>query len=232
MTHINILVVDDDPEIRDVLHVYLRNEGYRVLEAEDGVQALEILQQEKINLIILDVMMPNLDGIKACLRIREEFEIPIIMLSAKEEPLDKIIGLSTGADDYVTKPFNSLELIARVKAQLRRQQFSTSSHNADPSEIVIDDLVINKKQHKITVHGKDISLTPIEFSILVLLATYRGQVFNIDTIYQKVWKDQTAFYSENTVMVHIRNIRDKIEIKPREPQYIKTVWGVGYKIDK
>jgi len=232
MTHINILVVDDDPEIRDVLHMYLRNEGYRVWEAEDGVQALEILQQQKINLIILDVMMPNLDGIKACLRIREDFEIPIIMLSAKGEPLDKITGLSTGADDYVTKPFNSLELIARVKAQLRRQQFSTTSNNSDLSEIIIDDLVINKKQHMITVHGKDVSLTPIEFSILVLLATNRGQVFSIDNIYQKVWKDQTAFYSENTVMVHIRNIREKIEIKPREPQYIKTVWGVGYKIDK
>ena len=232
MIRMNILVVDDDPEIRDVLHIYLRNEGYLVLEAEDGVQALEILQREKIHLIILDVMMPHLDGINACLRIREESDIPIIMLSAKEEPLDKITGLSTGADDYVTKPFNPLELIARVKAQLRRQQFITSSHTSDPSEIVIDDLIINKKQHTITVHGQEVSLTPIEFSILVLLATDRGQVFNIDNIYQKVWKDQTAFYSENTVMVHIRNIREKIEIKPREPQYIKTVWGVGYKIDK
>nr|WP_082063323.1 response regulator transcription factor [Paenibacillus sp. IHBB 10380] len=228
----NILVVDDDPEIRDVLHMYLRNEGYLVLEAEDGVQALGILQREKIHLIILDVMMPHLDGINACLRIREESDIPIIMLSAKEEPLDKITGLSTGADDYVTKPFNPLELIARVKAQLRRQQFITSRHTSDPSEIVIDDLIINKKQHTITVHGQEVSLTPIEFSILVLLATDRGQVFNIDNIYQKVWKDQTAFYSENTVMVHIRNIREKIEIKPREPPYIKTVWGVGYKIDK
>ncbi len=154
MIRMNILVVDDDPEIRDVLHIYLRNEGYLVVEAEDGVQALEILQHEKIHLIILDVMMPNLDGINACLRIREESDIPIIMLSAKEEPLDKITGLSTGADDYVTKPFNPLELIARVKAQLRRQQFITSSDISDSSEIVIDDLIINKNQHTITVHGQ------------------------------------------------------------------------------
>jgi len=228
----SILIVDDDPEIRDVLHIYLRNEGYHVEEAEDGLQALEILQNEGIHLIILDIMMPRLDGIMACLRIREESDIPIIMLSAKEEPLDKITGLSTGADDYVTKPFNPLELLARVKAQLRRQSFASSSPAANAAEIIIDDLVINKDQHSVTVRGADVSLTPIEFAILELLATHRGHVFNIDKIYQNVWKEQHAFYSDNTVMVHIRNIREKIEVKPREPQYIKTVWGVGYKIEK
>ncbi|MCQ6557529.1 response regulator transcription factor [Paenibacillus mendelii] len=228
----SILIVDDDPEIRDVLHIYLRNEGYHVEEAEDGLQALEILQNEGIHLIILDIMMPRLDGIMACLRIREESDIPIIMLSAKEEPLDKITGLSTGADDYVTKPFNPLELLARVKAQLRRQSFTASSPAVNAAEIIIDDLVINKDQHSVTVRGADVSLTPIEFAILELLATHRGHVFNIDKIYQNVWKEQHAFYSDNTVMVHIRNIREKIEVKPREPQYIKTVWGVGYKIEK
>ncbi|MBP1996344.1 response regulator transcription factor [Paenibacillus eucommiae] len=229
---VTILVADDDREIRDVIHIYLRNEGYQVVEAEDGLQALDILQHEKIHLIILDIMMPNLDGIQACLKIREESSIPIIMLSAKEEYLDKITGLSTGADDYVTKPFNSLELIARVKAQLRRQSFNSHIPAPSSTEICIDDLVINKDKHTVTVRGKDVPLTPIEFSILALLASHRGQVFSIDRIYQGVWKDQTAYYSENTVMVHIRNIREKIEMIPREPQYLKTVWGVGYKIEK
>lgn len=227
-----ILVVDDDREIRDVLHIYLRNEGYHVLQAEDGIQALQTLQREKVELIILDIMMPNLDGIKSCLKIREESNIPIIMLSAKGEDVDKIMGLSTGADDYVTKPFNPLELIARVKAQLRRQNIVTSNHPMDNTVVCVDDLVINKNHHIVTVSGKEISLTPIEFSILELLATHRGQVFSIDKIYQSVWKEKTAFYSENTVMVHIRNIREKIEINSREPKYIKTVWGVGYKIEK
>lgn len=227
-----ILVVDDDREIRDILHIYLRNEGYHVLQAEDGVQALALLHRENIDLIILDIMMPNMDGIHACLTIRETSGIPIIMISAKGEDLDKITGLSTGADDYMTKPFNPLELIARVKAQLRRVNYNSVNTTSDLSLISINDLVINKDHHTITARGKGVALTPIEFSILELLATHRGQVFNIDKIYQNVWKDQTAFYSENTVMVHIRNIREKIEINPREPQYIKTVWGVGYKIEK
>ena len=228
----NILVVDDDREIRDVLHIYLRNEGYHVREAEEGIQALQILQRENIHLIILDIMMPKMDGIKACLKIREESSIPIIMLSAKEEYLDKITGLSTGADDYVTKPFNPLELIARVKAQLRRQNYLASTHVSDVSEICIEDLIINKDHHRVIVRGKEIALTPIEFSILELLASSPGQVFSIDKIYQNVWKEHNAFYSDNTVMVHIRNIREKIELHPREPQFIKTVWGVGYKIEK
>ncbi|TXK86200.1 response regulator transcription factor [Paenibacillus sp. N3.4] len=227
-----ILVVDDDREIRDVLHIYLQNEGYHVWEAEDGTQALEILGREKVHLIILDVMMPKMDGIKACLKIREESSIPIIMLSSKEEYLDKITGLSTGADDYVTKPFNPLELIARVKAQLRRQNYLTANQASDVSEICIEDLIIHKDHHRVTVRGKEIALTPIEFSILELLASSLGQVFSIDKIYQNVWKEHHAYYSENTVMVHIRNIREKIELHPREPQFIKTVWGVGYKIEK
>ncbi|MFD0714668.1 response regulator transcription factor [Paenibacillus sp. GCM10027626] len=228
-----VLVADDDREIRDILHIYLRNEGYSVLEAEDGRQALEYLQNEKIDLIILDIMMPVLDGIRACFKIREQSNIPIIMLSAKSEDIDKITGLSTGADDYVTKPFNPLELIARVKAQLRRQNFTSVNTADDSAEIVIDDdLILYKNEHRVAVRGKEVALTPIEFSILLLLATHRGQVFNIDTIYQKAWKEQSEFYSDNTVMVHIRNIREKIEVNPREPQYIKTVWGVGYKIDR
>ncbi|MFD1175143.1 response regulator transcription factor [Paenibacillus puldeungensis] len=227
----NILIVDDDQEIRDVLHVYLRNEGYHVAEAVDGLQALHILQQEEIHLIILDVMMPNMDGIAACLQIREKSDIPIIMLSAKEESLDKITGLSTGADDYVTKPFHPLELIARVKAQLRRQNFLIHQQGS-ASEILIDELVINKDQHMVTVRGNPVALTPIEFSILELLSLHRGQVFSVEKIHQCVWKDQTPFFSDNTVMVHVRNIREKIEINPRSPQYIKTVWGVGYKIEK
>ncbi|GIP22853.1 response regulator transcription factor [Paenibacillus sp. J22TS3] len=227
-----ILVADDDPEIRDVLHIYLRNEGYRVLEAEDGWKALELMKEESVDLIILDIMMPGLDGIKACLKIREDSNIPIIMLSAKGEAIDKITGLSTGADDYVTKPFNPLELIARVKAQLRRQNFAGPNAVADSSIIHIDEeFSINKEQHRITVRGKDVPLTPTEFSILLLLATHRGQVFSIDKIYQSAWREQSVFYSDNTVMVHIRNLREKIEANPREPMYIKTVWGVGYKID-
>lgn len=228
----NILVVDDDKEIRDILHIYLRNEGYRIVEAEDGMQALTLLEREQFQLIILDIMMPNLDGIKACLQIREKSGTPIIMLSAKGEDLDKIMGLSTGADDYVTKPFNPLELIARVKAQLRRTTINAHAAKTDQTIIQIHDLTINKHHHSVTVREQEIALTPIEFSILELLATHPGQVFSIDKIYQNVWKDQTAFYSENTVMVHIRNIREKIETNPREPQYIKTVWGVGYKIEK
>lgn len=233
MMSVNILVVDDDPEIRDILHIYLRNEGYHVVQAEDGKRALELLQQEQIHLIILDIMMPNLDGISACLKIRESSGVPIIMLSAKGEDLDKITGLSMGGDDYMTKPFNPLELIARIKVQLRRQNYTAVSNQAvDEGEICIDDLVINKDYYRVTVKGREISLTPIEFAILELLASHRGQVFNIDKIYQKVWKEQHAYYSQNTVMVHIRNLREKIEANPRNPQYIKTVWGVGYRIDK
>lgn len=228
----SILVTDDDPEIRDVIHIYLRNEGYRVLEAEDGVQALDYLRHETVDLIILDVMMPNMDGIRACFKMREMTNAPIIMLSAKGEDIDKIIGLTTGADDYVAKPFNPLELIARVKAQLRRQIFTGagSSNPKNDTVIEINDLIINKERHIVTIRGKEILLTPIEFSILELMSSNRGHVFNVEKIYQMVWKED-KFISDSTVMVHIRNIREKIEDNPREPRYIKTVWGVGYKIE-
>lgn len=225
-----VLVVDDDSEIRDVIHVYLRNEGYRVLEAEDGIQALEVLKANSVQLVILDVMMPNMDGIKACLKIRETSNIPIIMLSAKEEDIDKITGLSSGADDYVSKPFNPLELMARVKAQFRRQHYHSPS-TIHQSVIQIQDLLIDKDQHLVSVRGKEVSLTPLEFSILELLASHRGQVFSANKIYETIWKEPFG-YSDNTVMVHIRNLREKIEDNPREPRYIKTVWGVGYKIEK
>ncbi|TBL76287.1 response regulator transcription factor [Paenibacillus thalictri] len=224
-----VLVVDDDSEIRDVIQVYLRNEGYRVLEAANGVEALDVLQSNAVQLIILDVMMPRLDGIKACLKIRETSTVPIIMLSAKGEDIDKIAGLTTGADDYLTKPFNPLELLARVKAQLRRQLFKATE--VSDALIRIGDLMIEKTKHLVTLKGNDISLTPLEFAILELLAAHPGQVFSADKIYESVWKEPSG-YSENTVMVHIRNLREKIEDTPREPRYIKTIWGVGYKIEK
>ncbi|SEL43557.1 DNA-binding response regulator, OmpR family, contains REC and winged-helix (wHTH) domain [Paenibacillus sp. cl141a] len=223
-----VLVVDDDSEIRDVIHVYLRNEGYRVIEAVDGLEALDVIKTTSIQLIILDVMMPRMDGISACIKIREISNTPIIMLSAKEEDIDKITGLITGADDYMIKPFNPLELLARVKAQLRRQ--SLIGKEEFSSLILIKDLAIDKAKHSVTLKGNNISLTPLEFSILELLASRPGQVFSSNKIYESVWKDPYG-NADNTVMVHIRNLREKIEESPREPQYIKTVWGVGYKID-
>ncbi|MFE0557038.1 response regulator transcription factor [Paenibacillus lautus] len=223
-----VLVVDDDSEIRDVIHVYLRNEGYRVIEAADGLEALDIIKTTSVQLVILDVMMPRMDGISACIKIRGISDAPIIMLSAKEEDIDKITGLTTGADDYMTKPFNPLELVARVKAQLRRQ--SLIGKEELNSLILIKDLVIDKAKHTVTLKGSNISLTPLEFSILELLASRPGQVFSSNKIYESVWREPYG-NSDNTVMVHIRNLREKIEASPREPQYIKTVWGVGYKID-
>lgn len=223
-----ILVVDDEPDIRDVIHVYLRNEGYQVIEAANGEEALNIINTTSVQLVILDVMMPIMDGIKACFKIREVSTTPIIMLSAKEEDIDKITGLTTGADDYMVKPFNPLELLARVKAQLRRQTLIGKPESS--SLILIKDLVIDTSKHSVKLKENDISLTPLEFSILVLLASHPGQVFSSEKIYETVWKEPYG-YSDNTVMVHIRNLREKLESTPREPQYIKTVWGVGYKID-
>ncbi|MEF3306378.1 response regulator transcription factor [Paenibacillus sp. GYB003] len=227
-----VLVADDDPDIRDVVGIYLRGEGFRVVEAEDGRRVLELLESEPVDLVILDVMMPGMDGIRTCFKIREASAIPIIMLSAKGEHIDKITGLTTGADDYVAKPFNPLELIARVKAQLRRQSLASGSPRqpANDAVIEIDDLTIDRKRHLVTVRGKEVSLTPIEFSILEFLAGHRGQVFNVEQIYRNVWKED-KFCSDNTVMVHIRNIREKVEEHPREPRYIQTVWGVGYKVE-
>ena len=223
-----VLVVDDEPDIRDVIHVYLRNEGYQVIEAANGEEALNIIKTTSVQLVILDVMMPIMDGIKACFKIREVSATPIIMLSAKEEDIDKITGLTTGADDYMVKPFNPLELLARVKAQLRRQTLIGKPESN--SLILIKDLVIDTSKHSVKLQDNDISLTPLEFSILVLLASHPGQVFSSEKIYETVWKEPYG-YSDNTVMVHIRNLREKLEVNPREPHYIKTVWGVGYKID-
>lgn len=227
-----ILIVDDEKEIRDLIDIYLKNEGYKTLKAENGIAALELLKDNNIDLILLDIMMPKMDGIETCMKIREEKNTPIIMLSAKSEDIDKIMGLTTGADDYITKPFNPLELVARVKSQLRRYLKLNEFKKPDSKSgfIEVDDLIININTHEVKVGSKDVKLTPREFDILSLLAENRGIVFSIEKIYETVWKE-SFMESENTVMVHIRKIREKIEQNPRKPIYIKTVWGVGYKIE-
>ena len=227
-----ILIVDDEKEIRDLVEIYLKGEGYETIKAGDGEEALKVLDDNKdIDLIILDVMMPKLNGIEACLKIREEREMPIIMLSAKTEDVDKILGLNMGADDYISKPFNPLELVARVKSQLRRYHKFNSGKDEEQNKIVIDELEINLDVHEVRKDGNLIKMTPTEFDILVLLAKNRGKIFSIENIYESVW-NQDFIESDNTVMVHIRKIREKIEDNSRKPKYIKTVWGVGYKIDK
>ena len=229
-----ILIVDDEKEIRDLIEIYLKSEGYETLKAADGVEALNILNKEEPDLIILDVMMPRMNGIDACLKIREERQMPIIMLSAKSEDVDKILGLNMGADDYLTKPFNPLELIARVKSQLRRFYKLNPKVKAKEEEgniINIDDMKINLDTHEIFIGDNEVKLTPTEFDILVLLAKNKGKVFSIANIYESVW-NQEFLESDNTVMVHIRKIREKTEENPRKPKFIKTVWGVGYKIEK
>jgi two-component system response regulator VanR len=230
MANETLLLVDDEKEILDLLEIYLKNDGYQLLKASNGIQALDLLQKNEVDLIILDVMMPQMDGIQACLKIREQKNMPIIMLSAKSQDMDKIMGLSTGADDYMSKPFNPLELLARVKSQLRRYTRLNVPRPEASSEIEIDELTINTANHEIRVEGREIKLTPREFAILTLLAKNRGIVFSIERIYESVW-NESFFQSDNTVMVHIRKIREKIESNPRQPRYIKTVWGVGYKIE-
>ncbi|NRT92021.1 response regulator transcription factor [Clostridium beijerinckii] len=227
----SILVVDDEKDIRDVIEIYLINEGFEVVTASDGLEALEKLKNEAIDLIILDIMMPKLDGIRTCLKIREEKKMPIIMLSAKSEDSDKILGLNIGADDYVVKPFNPLELVARVKSQIRRTTSFNEPREENDDEICIDGLVINTATREVFVDDKFVRLTPREFEILKVLATNIGRVLSTEQIYENVW-DEPFLNSDNTVAVHIRNIREKIEINPKEPKYIKLVWGVGYKIDK
>lgn len=225
-----ILLVDDEKEITNLLEIYLKNEGFHVCTASDGVEALEILQTNTVDLIILDVMMPRMDGIQACMKIREEKQMPIIMLSAKGQEIDKITGLSIGADDYVVKPFSPLEIVARVKSQLRRFMQFQANQAKDESELVIDDLIINLKTHKVFVDNNQVKLTPREFAILQVLAQHRGNVLSMEQIYESVWNE--PFYeSNNTVMVHIRKIREKLEKDPSAPQYIKTVWGIGYTIE-
>lgn len=225
----SILVVDDEKEIRDAIEIYLRGENFKVYKAGDGLEALDILNENEIHVIILDIMMPKLDGIRTCMKIREKNNIPIIMLSAKGEDSDKILGLNIGADDYVTKPFNYLELVARVKSQLRRYEKPLSENNGNV--ISIRDLVIYKDLKRVEVRGEEVKLTATEFKIIELLAQNPGKVFSIEEIYEKIW-GEPIYKSDNTVTVHIRRIREKIEINTKEPEYIKVVWGVGYKIDK
>ena len=227
-----ILVCDDDREIVEAIEIYLSQEGYQILKAYDGIEALEILEKEKVNLLIIDVMMPRLDGIRATLKIREKNSLPIIILSAKSEDTDKILGLNIGADDYVTKPFNPLELVARVKSQLRR--FNELRGTAqEPKETIykVGGLQINDDLKQVTVDGEFVKLTPNEYNILLLLMKNQGKVFSINQIYESIWNEE-AIGADNTVAVHIRHIREKIEINPKDPRYLKVVWGVGYKIEK
>ena len=228
----NILVCDDDKEIVDAIDIYLSQEGYHILKAYDGLQAIEIMKKEEVHLILLDIMMPNLDGIRATRKIRETSSVPIIMLSAKSEDVDKILGLNIGADDYITKPFNPLELIARVKSQLRRYtQLGNLATEEKEAVYVCGGLVVNDELKTVTVDGEPVKLTPIEYNILVLLIKNQGKVFSIEQIYENIWNEE-AIGADNTVAVHIRHIREKIEINPREPRYLKVVWGIGYKIEK
>lgn len=224
-----ILVVDDDEKIRNLISIYLENEGYKTIKAADALTALKILEENTVDLIILDIMMPKMDGIEACMRIREEKNMPIIMVSAKSEELDKIYGLGSGADDYISKPFNPMELIARVKSQLRRYKRYNFETNIKSSIIEIGELVINDDTRQVFVRDEEVRLTPKEFDILELLARNRGIVLSVGKIYEAVWKED-FLKSDNNVMVHITKIRDKIEVDPKNPIYIKTVWGVGYKI--
>lgn len=228
----NILVCDDDKEIVDAIDIYLSQEGYHILKAYDGLQAIEIMKKEEVHLILLDIMMPNLDGIRATRKIRETSSVPIIMLSAKSEDVDKILGLNIGSDDYITKPFNPLELIARVKSQLRRYtQLGNLATEEKEAVYVCGGLVVNDDLKTVTVDGEPVKLTPIEYNILVLLIKNQGKVFSIEQIYENIWNEE-AIGADNTVAVHIRHIREKIEINPREPRYLKVVWGIGYKIEK
>ncbi|MBR6500488.1 MAG: response regulator transcription factor [Firmicutes bacterium] len=226
----NILVCDDDKDIVGAIEIYLRNEGYHVYKAYDGLEALNVVDKEEIHLILMDIMMPKLDGMRTTMRIREEKNIPIIMLSAKSEDYDKITGLNAGADDYITKPFNPLELIARVKSQLRRYT-SLGSMEKRSGVYRSGGLVVDDEQKTVTLDGEQVPVTPIEYGILKLLTEHAGKVFSMEQIYEAVWKE-TAYNPENTVAVHVRRIREKIEINPKDPRYLKVVWGIGYKIEK
>ncbi len=227
---VKILVCDDDKEIVEAISIYLENEGYQVSKVYNGREALDILEEEVIHLIIMDIMMPQMDGIRATMKIREENNIPVIMLSAKSEDTDKILGLNMGADDYITKPFNPLELIARVKSQLRRY---TTLGSLETKENVFrtGGLEIDDESKRVTVDGEEVKLTPVQYKILKLLTANAGRVYSIEEIYEKVWQED-AINPENTVAVHIRKIREKIEINPKEPKYLKVVWGIGYKVER
>ena len=227
----NILVCDDDKEIVDAIEIYLSQDGYKIYKAYDGEQAIQILDKEEIHLLIMDIMMPKLDGIRATLKIREYSSIPIIILSAKSEDTDKILGLNIGADDYICKPFNPLELVARVKSNLRRYTSLGSLTGENKAIYQVGGLVLNDDTKQVTVDDEPVKMTPIEYNILLLLMKNQGRVFSINQIYESIW-NENATGADNTVAVHIRHIREKIEINPKEPRYLKVVWGVGYKIDK
>ncbi len=229
----HVLIVEDDAEIRDGIEIYLKNQGYEVFKAGDGVEGLEIVRKETIHLAIIDVMMPRMDGIRMVMELRKTHNFPVIMLSAKSEEVDKIMGLNMGADDYVTKPFQPLELLARVNSQLRRYtRFSkVSQTEAQKGKIYrMGGLELNEDTVEVHVDGELVKLTPMEFKILLLLIKAPGRVFSADEIYERVWEERAI--NTDTVMVHVRHIREKIEINPKEPKYLKVVWGVGYKIEK
>jgi Response regulators consisting of a CheY-like receiver domain and a winged-helix DNA-binding domain len=225
-----VLVVDDEKEIRDAIEIYLKNEGIAVVKAKDGIEAIEALNGQDIHLIILDIMMPRQDGITTTFKIREKKNIPIIMLSAKSEDTDKVWGLQSGADDYVTKPFNPLELIARIKSQLRRY-VTLGRYDGLQKVVNLNGLTLDPSAKEVAVNGEPVKLTPLEYKIVELLMLHAGRVFSISEIYERVWKEP-GFNAENTVAVHIRKIREKIEIDPKNPKHLKVVWGIGYKMEK
>lgn len=230
-----ILVVEDDEQIRDGIEIYLKSQGYEVSKAGDGIEGLEVLKKEKIHLAIVDVMMPRMDGIHMVMRLRKEYDFPVIMLSAKSEEVDKIMGLNMGADDYVTKPFQPMELLARVNSHLRRyarfmQMVNAKDEEQNKNVYTIRGLELNEDTREVRVDGDLVKMTPIEFKILSLLIRNPGRVFSADEIYERVWNESAI--NTDTVMVHVRNIREKIEYNPKEPKYLKVVWGVGYKIEK
>lgn len=231
MPSASILVVDDDKEIADLVEIHLVSDGYRVYKANSAKEGMEIFEKEQIDLMILDIMMPEVDGLTMCSMVREKSNLPIIMLSAKSTDLDKIVGLSNGADDYVIKPFNPLELMARVKSQLRRYTTFNVPQERQTKEIVVTNLRIDTINHRVIANEKEVKLTPIEFKIITLLASNPGKVYSTDEIFEQVWNEK-MYEANNTVMVHIRRLREKIEINPRNAKIIKTVWGVGYKIDE
>lgn len=230
----NILVAEDDREIREGIAIYLKNQGYQVFQAENGSQGLALMEQHPIHLAVVDVMMPVMDGIQMTMRLREKYDFPVIILSAKSEDVDKITGLNIGADDYVTKPFVPMELLARVNSQLRRYtKYLALMGNKQPHNeqvLTVGGLELNAQTVQLTVDGSPVKLTPLEFKILALLMKHPGQVFSAEEIYEKVWNERAV--NTDTVMVHVRNIREKIEIDPKEPKYLKVVWGIGYKIEK
>lgn len=229
----HVLIVEDDKEIREGVEIYLKSQGYQVFQAADGVEGLEMIEREEIHLAIVDVMMPRMDGIQMTIKLREKYDFPVIFLSAKSEEVDKIMGLNMGADDYVTKPFTPMELLARVNSQLRRyRKFAEKLNQREaPSNVyTIGGLEINEDTVEVTVDGEPVKMTPMEYKILLLLMKNPGRVFSAEEIYERVWNERAV--NTDTIMVHVRNIREKIEINPKEPKYLKVVWGIGYKIEK